>query len=271
MKSDVNVVVLEDDFFSRNWMSLILSRDWRTRLVADIATLEEIQREILNPSTRIDVVIIDTEIYRDLKWIAGLLDQIRECSGGIKVLFTTVSPLPDIAYYMKHPSVRGYLTKGQIRFSLAWAAEFAADDNWVMTQEADDFLSRNYLDLPRPRFIMEGQDYLPGLSESQATAARLAFLFSLERAELADEMLISLGWSYGKVNELYELIGVKDLINGDMSIEDKLGSNPIIVSHFQEIMKSFADNQTQKARSMETLAFHLLTRPYIDEIPDVRG
>ncbi|MBL7162783.1 MAG: hypothetical protein ISS57_09280 [Anaerolineales bacterium] len=266
MVTEINTVVLEDDFFSRNWMSLILARDWRTRVVADVETVEELRSILDSPPTRIDLIIVDTEIYRDLKWIGTLLETIQEHAHTPKVLFTTVSPLPEITYYMGHEAVRGYLTKGEIRYSLAWAVDIAMEGDWVLTPSADDFLSFGLGELPQPRAIIQGQNNYPGLTENQANAARLAFLFSMERAELADELLISVGWSYGKVNELYEKIGVRDLLSGEMPIEFFLGDNPIILSHFRKIIENIGEQEQSKAKNMETLAFHLLTRPMVHRI-----
>lgn len=266
MITEINTVILEDDFFSRNWMSLILARDWRTRVTADVETVRELNNILDNPPTRLDLIIVDAEIYRDLRWIGELLERIQALPHQPIIIFTTVSPLPEITHYVGYEVVRGYLTKGDIRYSLAWAADIAMDGDWVMTPQVDEFLSFSLVERPRPRAIIQGQNRYPGLTESQADAARLAFLFSMERAELADEMLISEGWSYGKVNELYEKIGVKDLLSGEMPFEFFLGEDPIIRSHFKKIMKNVDDKNPKKVKSMESLAFHLLTRPLVHRI-----
>ena len=267
MVTEVNTVILEDDFFSRNWMSLILARDWRTRVVADVATVEELNDFLRNATSRVDMIIVDTEIYRDLKWVGVLLEQISQHSHQPKVIFTAVSPLPEITYYVGHPMVRGYLIKGDIRFSLAWAVDVAADGEWVMTSTADDFLGDSRIPLPRPRVILKGQDSIPGLTADQANTARLAFIFSMERTEMADEMILSQGWIYGKIGELYDKIGVNGLLSGELSLEYFLGDDPIILKHFQDIMNSFENGKQSKASQMETLAFHLLTQPIVHKIP----
>ncbi len=267
MVNEVNAVILEDDYFSRNWMSLILARDWRTRVVADVATDAELISLLRDKYTRIDMIILDAEIYRDLKWVEGLLDLIAEHPNRPKILFTSVWELPEITYFVGHPLVRGYLIKGDIRFSLNWAVDVAADGDWILTPKAEDFLGDSHIPLPRPRVIIEGQDTIPGLSADLANTARLAFIFSMERTEMSDELVLSQGWVYGKISELYEKIGVNGLLAGEMKLEHYLGEDPIILKHFRKIMSSFNGEKQSKAKQKETLAFHLLTQPLIRKIP----
>ena len=261
MKKDINVIVLEDDYFSLYWMSMIIARDWRTRLVADVANDSQLKEALQQVPTSIDLVIIDAEIYRDLSWVGEVLELLWAHSKKTKVIFTTITPRSEIIDYLKFPSVRGYLTKEGVKFSLAWAAEIAAEDTWVLTPQAESELIRHGFILPHPRVIIEGQDEILGLNEDQADAARLAFIFSMERSEVADELSVSNNWGCVKVSDLYKRIGVKDVLEGESTIEEFLGSNPIIVSHFKEIMASFSRSKNKKAKQMETLAFHYLTKP----------
>ena len=266
MKKDINVIVFEDDFFSRNWMSLILARDWRTHIVADVKDDCELREVIHTTSTPIDVIIVDAEFYPNLRWVKELLVEIRTCFEDVKVIFTSVNTLPGIAYYINNPNVKGYLTKEHIQYSLAWAVDFVANGEWVLTEEAALDLARSGLSLPAPGIIMNGRDNYAHLTPSQAEGARLAFLFSMERADLADELYISKGWSYGKVNELYTLLGVRDLVEGVQPVEDFCEGNPILIAHFKEIVEAFAQSDSSKAKQMETLAFHVLTQPEIQRI-----
>jgi hypothetical protein len=92
--------------------------------------------------------------------------------------------------------------------------------------------------------------------------ARLAFLYSMERRDLADELGLSEEWAYGLVSGLYEKLGLKDLLSDDqVDPSGYLGTHPLILSHFKKIRADFQGSG--KSRDMETLAFHLLTLPDI--------
>jgi len=45
--------------------------------------------------------------------------------------------------------------------------------------------------------VLDGRQPVAGLTGRELEAARMAFLFSLERHDLADELNISKDWSYG--------------------------------------------------------------------------
>ena len=89
----------------------------------------------------------------------------------------------------------------------------------------------------------------------------MAFIFSLGRRDLADELKISEQWSYGLVSELYEKMGLSDIISGEVDLFSYIGESEIIRSHFEEVMDQLGTSK--KARDLETLAYHLLTMPEI--------
>ena len=62
MYKDILVTILEDDVFSRNWMALMLVRDWRTRLVGEFATPVELCTFLEDNAQAFDVLILDVDI-----------------------------------------------------------------------------------------------------------------------------------------------------------------------------------------------------------------
>jgi hypothetical protein len=113
--------------------------------------------------------------------------------------------------------------------------------------------------------MLDGRKTLQStLSKHQAEVSRLAFLFSMERHELADELGIVEDWGYGLVSQIYEQLGIKDILNDDEATQSYFGTQPLLLSHIQKIRTK--GKSTIKAHDMETLAFHLITMPEMVEL-----
>ena len=62
--------------------------------------------------------------------------------------------------------------KNEIRYSLAWAAAFAAEGKWLVTPQSEAFLTKHDFHLPRPHMVIQGEAINPDLDEEEAKAAR---------------------------------------------------------------------------------------------------
>jgi hypothetical protein len=114
--------------------------------------------------------------------------------------------------------------------------------------------------------VLDGRKTLQStLSKHQAEVSRLAFLFSMERRELADELGIVEDWSYGLVSQIYEQLGIKNLLADENALNSYFGDQPLLLAHIDKIRAS--EKHSVKARDLETLAFHIITMPEMIELP----
>lgn len=100
-------------------------------------------------------------------------------------------------------------------------------------------------------------------NDHQDMVAQLSFLFSLERGEIADEMGISLKWTYGLISEIYERLGLKELLSGELTYAELFSHYPQLLEDIQEQVRTAQSGNS--VRNKETLAFHILTMPDISE------
>jgi hypothetical protein len=165
-------------------------------------------------------------------------------------------------------NLRGYILKGEIRYALAWAATMAMQQRWVITPGVEAMLHRARIAILRPYVVLDGRVSFYNLTDHQVNVARLAFLFSMERRDLADELGLSQDWSYGLVSGLYKKLGLEELLSGEVDPQVYWGEYPAVLRHVREIVaevKQASGGGKAKARDLETLAFHLLTMPEIRE------
>lgn len=164
--------------------------------------------------------------------------------------------------------------KNEIRFALAWAVTFAMDNKFVIIPGILKKSPKGF-NFPKHTVILNGRNIFSHLSEREAEAAKMAFLFSMERRELADELTISDDYSYGLISSLYEKVGLNDILSGEVELENYFKNHPLINQYLgqkrnfvNQLKNSNAKNENfkKKIKNKETLAFHLMTFSEIDEI-----
>lgn len=259
----MRVLIVEDDPFARNWMALLLARDWRTRLVADVGSPQALRRQLEETPSRLDLVILDTEMPADRQWLERALETISAHKSPPRVLCTGTHADLQVLRRAFIPTLRGYILKNEIEFSLAWAVDLISQDKWVVTPGIEKLALEACVDLPRPYCVIDGRKSIWSLSDHQLRVARLAFLFSMERRELADEMQVTAEWSYGLVSGLYKELGIGAPPALEFDPRELFGNNRILIGHFKRI--SAGAGSARKGKDLETLAFHLLTIPEIRE------
>jgi DNA-binding NarL/FixJ family response regulator len=259
-KQEFQIIILEDDPFARNWMSLLAARDWRTRVAGEFDQPVKIISLLHKETPHIDLVLMDTDIPRGEDWIPQILGAVSGMKHPPAILCTGIKANPNILGRMSHPGFVGYILKNEIGYSLAWAIDIAMSGKWVVTEGVRALASDMRLPLPHPCMVLDGRKTVQSmLSRHQADVSRLAFLFSMERRELADELGIVEDWSYGLVSQVYEQLGVKDIINDDEALKSYFDEQPLILSHVKKIRES--GKGSIKAHDLETLAFHIITMP----------
>ena len=261
MIRDILVTLLEDDVFSRNWMALLLVRDWRTRLIAEFTNQVELCQYINENSQPFDVLIMDVDLFGETFTVHEICENLNDRHLSTKILLTGVQADSRIFHQQHSEQVAGYVLKGEVGYSLSWVISFAADGYFILTPGTMSLASRMNYSLPHDRMILDGRRSIPGFTDHESEVARLAFIFSLGRRDLADELKISEQWSYGLVSELYKKMGLGEILSGEVDLFSYIPENPIIRKHFTTILEEMGTST--KARDMETLAYHLLTMPEI--------
>jgi DNA-binding NarL/FixJ family response regulator len=268
MIREVRVLLVEDDFYARGWMEMLLRRDWRTRVVgeADQARgLAVLLQALRAGQTRVDLALIDTDILATGGRLSEMLEMVARQLPHAQVLLSGVRPNPGVVQVPGEGQFAGYVLKDEIRYALAWAVSLAMEGHFVLTPGVRDLLGP----LPTGSLVLDGRNPVANFSKRDADAARLAFMFSMERRDLADELEISEEYSYGLVSSLYEKMGLNDILKSDASTEQYFGSHPAVQAHIRETIESLRGKEpggmAHKIKDKETLAFHLLTLPEIEE------
>lgn len=61
MAKDILVAIVSDDIFARNWMSLLLVRDWRTRVISEVTCQADFERLAESGFPKPDLFLVDID------------------------------------------------------------------------------------------------------------------------------------------------------------------------------------------------------------------
>lgn len=268
MTGEIRVLIVEDDFYARNWMELLLRRDWRTKVAREVnnpVALSIALEDLNNHHEQIDLVLIDTDNPHDPNWLNDVLRSIEARCPNAAILFIGAAPNARLARMAAQRHVAGYILKDEICYSLAWAVSLAAAHHTVITPGIYDVFDRR-TSLPGSTLILDGRKTIAALSALDARRSRMVFIFSMLRRELADEEGISKNFSYVLVTALYKKMGLNDILEGEVDPELYFGSHPAVLFHINQSLEHLKHSKSKKAIDKETLAFHMLTVPDIEEI-----
>ena len=260
MAKDILVSILSDDLFSMNWMSLLIVRDWRTRVFTEGELINPLEEQEFESIQHVDVVVADLDSFVQNTNLFSNLN--RYLAENPTLLVVGVGSRIEPLFFQRIPTrnIGGYLLKSEISSSLGWAVSFVYEGLLVFTPGAHQSAFSHGFFSTKPERIIKSRVY-PGMTERQSEIARLAIIFSVGRRDLADELKISDQWSYRVVSELYEKLGLNELAHDKDDILAYLENDAMIKIHIDEILAELGNSK--KARDLETLAFHILTLPEI--------
>ena len=261
MSKEITVAILENDLFARNWMALLLVRDWRTRVVGEFSSFTDLSKHLETGKFWFDFLIVDVDQFGEHLKIREICQYLQSNLPKAKILLTGIQSNQRVLNQADYEQVAGYVLKNEVGYSLSWMMTFLSEECWVLTPGIQSLAHEINYRLPSNALVLEGRKAIPGFTDHEAEVARMAFIFSIGRRDLADELKISEQWSYGLVSELYKKMGLTEILAGETDLFSYIGESAIIKNKFKEIVEQLGSSK--KAKDMETLAFHLLTMPEI--------
>ncbi len=267
MQKELNVIIVEDDPYARDFMSMLLRRDWRTRVVGEFSSLSgmELKQALRSPSVHADILLLDTEVANDENWPAKVVQMTRVLPRPPLIVFTCTSPEPHVLERILGAKGGGYIAKNEILYALATAITAVAKGQVVITPGV--LIVAGRLELPEQTLIMDGTMPVANFTSREKDLTRLGLLFNLAQRDIADDLIISTDFVAEVMGQIYDKLGVHEILDG----EKELGSffqDEKLQERCQKILEQYSANGNRtgrKAPGMSTLAFHLLTVPETTE------
>jgi DNA-binding NarL/FixJ family response regulator len=266
MAKDIQVLIIEDDPYARDLMTLLLTRDWRTHVVGEIQDQHELHDFFTEIHPPIDVVIVDTEIPGEPDIPFLLTEILSQLPQKPSILYTATRADGRILDRLVQIGFGGYVIKKELIYALGSAVAAVARGDCVITPGVHAIASRYAI--CREAQIYQGSRIEDIFTRRESELVRLALIFNLSIRDMADELVLSPEWVSEVVSGIYKKLGLREILAGEVSLEDYF-SDPAVLERCCEItqrtQKKLADGRLRKAPWMSTLAFHLLTCPRVNE------
>lgn len=262
MHKDVRVLLVEDDPFARDLMALLLTRDWRTRVVAEVTGKQGLTRYLAQHDAKVDVVVLDTEIPDAPALPFELAEMTQRLTPAPAILYTATQSSPRTLDRFQDAARGGYILKGELFYGLASAISLVAAGHCVVTPGIERSAVSTLF--PDSIHILDGREMLARFTPRERELVRLGLIFNLSTRDMADELVLSAGWISEIMSIIYQKLGLRDILSGRTSLESYFNDEAVL-AHSREILKN-NDGKGRKTPWMATLAFHLLTLPDIRKI-----
>ena len=258
----MRVLLVEDDPYASDLMALLLTRDWRTRVVATVTDQQGLSRYLAQQDAKVDVVVMDTEIPCATDLAFELAEMTQALSAAPAILYTaTKSNLRTVEQFIA-AARGGYVLKGELFYGLASAIAMVAAGHSVITPGIEQYMMPTVYQ--GDIFVLDGRTMLGRFTPRECELVRLGLIFNLSTRDMADELVLSAGWISEIMSIVYQKLGVRDILSGSIPLENYF-EDEAILTHCREILEN-KDKKGRKAPWMATLAFHLLTMPDIQKI-----
>lgn len=252
----IRVLVLEDDPYARDMICLLLRRDWRTCVVAEIEHPSQLRKAIKTKKPH--VIVADLDMPAHSNWLSSLFRKLENIENKPKLLCLSLVSPELHSSSIKPDLINGYLIKQEIHYSLAWAVVDLMAGNWVCTLGSEIWSAKAASISKTPVLVMQGAENILGLTPRQTEIAMLGILYNLSRRDLADELQRSEHLIYKYVHLAYKELGIE---NDSEHIEQLFKEDELVLSHIRKALSTDRDS-LRKIRDKDTIAFHILTSPF---------
>ncbi len=208
---NLNVVVVDSDFYARNAINAYLAWDRRTRVICKTARLEDFWRAFNEKKvkSRPDVVILDANQLGGSEQLAAAVRRLRESFTGVMVIcLAPFSDLDDL-YAATEAGAKAYLLKPDSRIHIAWAichAYCLADDDFLISagvvHEARKLSHRR---LSRAKQLARAREY-EGMTLRIREAIELNAIEGMSHRLVANEMGIGISTVRGYIKTAYAIL-----------------------------------------------------------------
>jgi DNA-binding NarL/FixJ family response regulator len=267
MEKDIRVLIIEDDEYSRNMMAMLLTRDWRTRVVGELNGHDDLGEYVKQPVQQVDVILIGVETPSDQDWPFRVLQVVSSFQMPPVVLYAGTRVDYTLANHISSTEFGGYVLKSEVLYSLATAITLAARGHCVITPGVRSWVSGGRC--AKPVKVIDGTRRITDFSRRESEIVHLGILFNLSQRDIADELVIGTDWISEAMGNIYEKLGLHEILSGHVSL-DQYFEDEIVLARCKSIVerahKSSRSGRLRKAPWMSTLAFHLLTTPFIEEL-----
>lgn len=208
---NLNVVVVDRDFYARHAINAYLAWDRRTRVICKTARLEDFWAVIDNGRLKrqTDVVVLDASQLGGSQNMAAAIERLREAFADVTVIcLAPFSDLDDL-YSALDAGAKAYLLKPDVRIHIAWAICHACildpDGFLISAGVRSEARKLSHRRLRHASLLASPRQY-QGLTPRIRQAIELNAIEGMSHRLVAHEMGIGVNAVRGYIKEAYTIL-----------------------------------------------------------------
>jgi DNA-binding NarL/FixJ family response regulator len=208
------VLIVDDDFYVREALTALLTRDPRTQVVGNVASPEEALKWLSGREAgdAADVILLDMEFKQSP--ISGMeaIPLLRRLSPKAAILVFSMVRDDDLILRAIRAGASGYLWKNEAADGIASAIVRVHEGRFVVTRSVAQLLFGKVNELigKRPAEILPDKKAYEDLTKRVEQVIRLFCIDGLAAAEIAEALNISENTVRGHIKAAYEILGVEN-------------------------------------------------------------
>jgi len=206
------VLIVDDDYYVREALTALLTRDPRTEVVGSAVTPEEALKWLQGEEGggRVDVVLLDMEFKQGQMSGMEAIPLLRAQAPRAAILVFSMFRDDEMILQAIRAGADGYLWKNEAAAGIASAILHVHEGRFVVTKSIAQLLFGKVSDLigARPTEILPDSKKYEELTKRVEQVIRLFCIDGLSAGEIAAALHISENTVRGHIKAAYEILGV---------------------------------------------------------------
>ncbi len=209
----VNVLVVDDDYYAREAMRMLLSKDARTRVWGAASSTDEavglLREDRSEPPP--DVVLLDIRLAEGDRAGIDAVSVVKELAPQARVLMTSVFHDEDTILAAIRAGADGYVWKNESTDGIAGAIAHVAEGRFVVTPSVALKIQETMAGLySYATEVMTDRGRYEALTESIRKTMDLYCTWGLSAKEIADELGLSVNTVNSRIKAAYHVLGASN-------------------------------------------------------------
>jgi DNA-binding NarL/FixJ family response regulator len=210
MQEKIRVLIVDDDYYVRQALITLLSKDQRTQIVSEAASPEEIIALIAKGKSGLqpDVVLLDMEYKQSTMTGIDAVREVRQRMPEVKILVFSMTRDDDFILEAIQAGADGYLWKNEAAEGIASAIERVYQGRFVVTTSVAQLILGKVSNLKHEatEIFPDSKKHLD-LTRRVEETIRLFCIDGLSAAEIAEALHITENTVRGHIKTAYQILG----------------------------------------------------------------
>ncbi|MCY3574419.1 MAG: hypothetical protein OXG92_10510 [Chloroflexi bacterium] len=208
---DLNVAVIDSDFYARHAINAYLAWDRRTRVVGKFARLDEFHAALRAGAFKAQprIVVVDASDSATAEHLRLAIDKLQAAIPGIDIVCLAPFADGDYLFAAAAGGAKAYLLKADTRIHIAWAlchvAQLASDDFLISAGLADVAAKLRHARLRKARSLAQPRLY-KDMTPRIRQAIELYAVEGMPQKLVAHEMGIEVDTVRDYIRQAYDIL-----------------------------------------------------------------